>query len=77
MNVGGMGALTRSNALVSAAQAHAAAIDQAMEKKTNATSVTTDNSGCIVNVGGIVANSVGNNSVLVTQVIGNIVTVCQ
>ena len=77
MNVGGMGASTRSNALVSAAEAHAAAINKAMENKKNATSVATGNSGCIVNIGGIVANNVGKNSVLVTQVIGNIVTVCQ
>ena len=81
LNTGGLGTIPQAFSKMSAANAQAAAVGGVQGhggRTVSPGSLSVAGDGCVVNVGGIVGNSVsGNGTVLITEVTGDIIQVCR
>jgi hypothetical protein len=81
LNYGGLGSTTRAYAKAASAEARANAIDgPAVRRGSTIRAIGIDtsiSSACIVNVGGAVANTVGDGAINIVQFTGDIVQICR
>jgi len=81
LNYGGLGSTTRAYAKAASAEARANAIDGPAVRRGSTMRVggidASVSSACIVNVGGSVANSVGDGAINIVQYTGDIVQICR